>query len=165
MEAQIAGLEARMKEVFAPNPEVKLLMSLPGVGFILAVVIFSEVGDVGRFASASHLGSYSGTAPRIRASGGKFHIGKLRSDVNRYLKWAFLEAANAISLNRRRWLRRHVSGLYEQVRSRRGHQTAVGAVARHLAESTYWMLKRGEEYREPKKRRDFVHEEISALTS
>lgn len=149
--AQIKALEARMQEVFAPNSEIKYLMSLPGVGFILAVVIFSEVGDIGRFGSAGHFASYAGTAPRVHASGGKVRLGQLRSDVNRYLKWAFVEAANAISLNRRRWPYRHVTRLYERVRNRRGHQTAIGAVARHLAESTYWMLKKGEEYHEPKK--------------
>jgi len=148
---QIAALEARMRETFTPTPEIKFLMSLPGVGFILAVVIFSEAGDIRRFQSASHLTSYSGTAPRVHASGGKVRIGKLRSDVNRYLKWAFVEAANVISMRRRCWPRSYAVRLYEQVRNRRGHQTAIGAVARHLAESTYWMLKRGEEYREPKK--------------
>jgi transposase len=148
---QVAALEAKMREVFAPNSTIKYLMSLPGVGFILAVVIFSEVGDVGRFGSASRFSSYSGTAPRVHASGGKIRLGQLRSDVNRYLKWAFAEAANVNALNHRRWPGRHVSRLYEQVRRRKGHQTAIGAVARHLAESTYWMLKRQEEYREPKK--------------
>jgi transposase len=148
---QIVALEARMKEVFAANSDIKHLMSLPGVGFILAVVILSEVGDIQRFVSASHFASYAGTTHRVHASGGKVHIGQLRSDVNRYLKWAFIEAASVVSLNRRRWHRHHVTRLYEQVRSRRGHQTAVGAVARHLAESTYWMLKRQEEYRQPEK--------------
>jgi transposase len=148
---QIAALEKRMKEVFAPNNQVKYLMSLPGIGFILAVVIFSEVGDIGRFLSASHFASYAGTTPRVHASGGKVRLGQLRSDVNHYLKWAFAEAANVISINRRQWPHRHVTSLYEGIRSRRGHQTAIGAVARHLAESTYWMLKREEQYREPKK--------------
>jgi transposase len=150
--AQITALEARMREVFAPTEEIKTLKSMPGVGFILAVVIFSEVGDVERFLSASHFASYAGTAPRVHASGGKVHLGQLRSDVNRYLKWAFVEAANAISRNFRRYPYRYVTHSYERVRSRRGHQTAIGAVARHLAEPIYWMLRRGEQYREPKKK-------------
>ena len=148
---QVAALEARMREVFAPNSTIQDLMSSPGVGFILAVVIFSEVGDVGRFGSASRFASYSETTPRVHASGGKIRYGQLRSDVNRYLKWAFAEAANVSAVNHCRWPSRHVSRLYEQVRHRKGHQTAIGAVARHLAESTYWMLKRQEEYRKPKK--------------
>jgi transposase len=159
---QIARLESRMQEVFAPTEAIGLLKSLPGVGFILAVVIFSEVGAVERFASASHFASYAGTAPRVHASGGKVRLGQLRSDVNRYLKWAFIEAANVISSHRRRYPHRHVTRLYERVRSHRGHQTAVGAVARHLAESTYWMLKERGTILRTESRHDFVHEEISA---
>jgi hypothetical protein len=68
----------------------------------------------------------------------------------RYLKWAFVEAANAICLNRGRAPRRHVSRLYERVARRKGHQKAIGAVARHLAEATNWILTKQESYREPK---------------
>jgi len=148
---QIVALEERMKKVFRPNKEVEYLLSIPGVGFILAVVIVSEVGDVARFLSASHFASYAGTTPSVHANGGKVRIGQLRSDVNRYRKWAFVEAANAISRNHRRWPHCHAARLYERVRSRRGQQIAIGAVARHLAESTYWMLTKGEQYKEPEK--------------
>jgi hypothetical protein len=46
--------------------------------------------------------------------------------------------------------RRHVSRLYERIARRKGHQKAIGAVARHLAEATYWILTKQEAYREPK---------------
>jgi len=42
-----------------------------------------------------------------------------------------------------------LSILYARIRRRKGHQVAVGAVGRHLAEATYWMLKEGELYRDP----------------
>jgi transposase len=51
------------------------------------------VGDVARFATAEKLASYAGTTPRVHASGGKTRFGPSRPDVNRYLKWAFVEAA------------------------------------------------------------------------
>jgi transposase len=148
---QIVALEGRMKKVFKLNQQVDYLMSIPGVGFILAVVILSEVGDVERFLSASHLASYAGTTPTVHASGGKVRLGRLRPDVNHYLKWAFTEAANTISRYHRRWPHCQAARVYERVRSRRGHQTAIGAVARQLAEATYWMLKKGVKYKEPKR--------------
>jgi hypothetical protein len=89
---------------------------------------------------------------RRRAStpaGGKTRFGPSRPDVNRYLKWAFGEAANAVCLNRGRAPGRHVTRLYERVARRKGHQKAIGAVARHLAEATYWVLTKQEFYREP----------------
>jgi len=124
-------------------------MTLPGVGLTLAVVITLEVGDVARFPTGEQLASYAGTTPRVHSSGGKTRYGPLRSDVNRYLKWAFVEAANVVCRIRRRHPGRHISRLYERQVRRKGHAKAIGAVARHLAEATYWMLKRQEPYREP----------------
>ena len=78
-----------MKTVFATTPAIELLMSMPGVGFLLAVVIANEMGEVERFPASDRFASYAGTTPRVKASGGKVRYGALRSDVNRYLKWAF----------------------------------------------------------------------------
>ena len=68
--------------------------------------------------------------------------------MNHYLKWAFSEAGNSVAVNRERCPYRHVSKLYSRIRSRKGHAKAVGAVGRHLAEATYWILSKREPYRE-----------------
>jgi transposase len=168
LDSQVDLFEQRMREVFKPTPEVELLMTLPGVGFILAVVITLEVGDVTRFASHEKFAAYAGTTPRVHASGGKTRYGPLRPDVNHYLKWAFVEAANAICRMRERHPHRHVSRLYERIARRKGHQKAIGAVARHLAEATYWMLTKREPYRQPRlpqarpHRPGLVHGSVSA---
>lgn len=146
VERQIKKIEKRMKEIFSPNEETNLLMTMPGVGFILAVVISLEVGDIGRFSGPERLASYSGTVPCVHASGDKVRYGRLRPDTNRYLKWAFSEAGNSVAVNRKKWPYRHVSKVYGRVRHRQGHAKAVGAVARHLAEATYWILTRKEPY-------------------
>lgn len=128
---------------------MKLLMSLPGVAVILSATIALEVGEVGRFADGEHLASYAGTTARVHASGGKVRYGRLRPDTNRTLQWAYVEAANSVALNHQRKPQRHVSRLYLRVRARKGHGTAIGAVARHLAEATYHVLTRKEPYRDP----------------
>jgi transposase len=140
------------------------MRTLPGVATILAIVIALEVGDVSRFGCAPRLASYAGSTPRVHASGGKVRYGQVRTDVNRYLKWAYLEAASAVARNYRRRPYAHVSRLYAGVRERRGPQKAAAAVARHLAEATYWILKKKEPYREPKEH-GLVHGEVSAVAS
>jgi len=147
--AAIAELEAAMHESYDSSEAVRLLSSIPGVSFVLAVVILSEIGDIARFASAAHLASYAGTTPRVRASGGKVHLGRTPAAANQYLKWAFTEAANAVAVNQRHWRLKHVTRLYQRVRARKGHKVAVGAVARHLAEASYYIIAKGEAYREP----------------
>ena len=149
LQAKIKELEGRIAELFDGIEALELIQTLPGVALILGVVILTEVGDVERFPSASHLASYAGKTPRVHASGGKVRYGRTRPDVNHYLKWAYTEAANAVMIHRRKHPERHVSRLYEQVKRRRGHQKAIGAVGRHLAEATYWMLTKKEAYRDP----------------
>jgi transposase len=150
VEAQIEVSEKQIREVVAETPAIKRLMTMPGVGPILAVVIAMEIGEVERFAGPDRLASYAGTVPSVHSSGGKTFHGRVRSDINHYLKWAFVEAANVVTLQQGRWGDRHVVNLYQRIRDRKGHAKAVGAVARHLAEAAYWMLKKDEEYKEPK---------------
>jgi transposase len=148
-EEQIRLSEKQIEAVIERTPPMQLLMTLPGVGPLLAVVIAMEIGDVGRFPGPQHLASYAGTVPRIRSSGGKTYHGRVRPDVNRYLKWALIEAANVVVSHQSHWRQRHVVRLYTRIMHRRGHAKAVVAVARHLAEASYWMLKRDEVYKEP----------------
>lgn len=150
---QMERIEEHLHQVVQATLEMQLLDSLPGVGPILATVQALEIGQVERFPGPEHLASYSGTVPRIRESGEKRYDGRTRPDVNRYLKWAFVEAANVIVLNQKRWEDRHVVQLYQRIRKHKGHAKAVVAVARHLAESAYWVLKKGEPYREPRSAR------------
>lgn len=128
--------------------DMQLLTSLPGVAEILATVLMLELGTVERFPDAEHLASYAGGTPRVASSGGKTRYGRLRPDVNRYVKWALVEAANSIVLNHRRKPHLHVSQLYLRLKKNKGHAKAVGALVRHLAESIFHMLKKQETYRE-----------------
>jgi transposase len=146
---QIQQLEQRLRELVRMTPAMQWLQSLPGVGEILAPTMALEIGDIHRFESAERLASYAGTTPRVHASGGKVRYGNLRSDVNRYLKWAFVEAANSVAVNHPRYEQRHVSRLYLRLRERKGHSKAIGAVARHLAESAFYVLQGQQLYRDP----------------
>ena len=130
------------------------MRSVPGVGEILAPVIWLEIGDVMRFPRAEQLASYAGLVPRVFSSGGHTRLGGISRFVNQYLKWAFVEAANcAVRLKAHR--HSHVGSLYQRLITRRGHGRAVVAVARHLAEASYWILRKQENYRPP-------HESISS---
>src|SRR5260370_5646110 len=137
------------------------LMTVPGVGVILGATIALEIGEIERFANAERLASYSGTTPRVHSSGDRTRHGRTRPDVNRYLKWAFAEAANSVAVNYRRCPERHVSQLYARLRARKGHAKAVGAVARHLAETTFHVLSRQQVYRDTTRATGRTREELN----
>ncbi len=131
VETEISECEQVLQEMLYPSAERDLLDSLPCVGKILSAVLALEIGDVRRFGG-----------PDRR---------------NTYLKWAYVEAANLISMQRKRWPERHVVQLYERVKqSTKMHGKATLAVARHLAEASYWMLRKQEVYQEPNSKRQLL---------
>jgi len=163
LQRQITEVEKRIWEIVKVTPEMQLLMSLPGVGPILAILIAFEIGDVARFGDGAHLASYCGAVPRVKSSGGKTYYGKTRPDVNHYLKCAFTEAANAIVVNQHRMTGRHVVALYQRISRTKGHAKAIGALRRHLAEAAYAVLKSGQPYHEPvPSRKSLVAKEVCA---
>ncbi len=60
--------------------------------------------------------------------------------ANHYLKWALVEAANCIVMRKQCYAGSHVVALYERLRASKNHGKAAVAVARHLAEASWWML-------------------------
>jgi transposase len=111
---KIEAVEKRIQEQIAPSAEVKLLLTMPGVGEILAPVIWLEIGDVNRFPRAEQLASYAGLVPRVISSGERMRLGSVSRSVNQYLKWAFVEAATcAVKLEAYR--SEHIGRLYRQL--------------------------------------------------
>jgi transposase len=163
--AQMQEMEQRLKQLVQVTPQMQWLKSIPGIGVILAATIALELGEIERFPSAEHLASYAGTTPRVHASGGKVRYGHLRCDVNQYLKWAFVEAANSVAVNHPRYEQRHVSRLYARLRKRKGHSKAIGAVARHLAEASFHVLYGQQPYRDPALAGGLCQGGVSAMVS
>lgn len=149
LEEHIDALEERIRQRIASLGWVRLLKTLPGVGTILGSTVYLEIGDVSRFPDAAHLASYAGLVPTVHASGGKCWQGPTPRSANHFLKWAFVEAANVISTRQKAWAEKHVVQLYQRLRRNKCHGKAVTAVARHLAESSWWILTKKQAYREP----------------
>jgi transposase len=149
VEARIAVLELRIKERIGSIGYTRLLKTLPGVGEILGATIYLEIGDVKRFPTAAHLASYAGLVPTVYASGGKTWMGHTPPTANHFLKWAFIEAANCVVRHQKKYALAHVTALYQRLKPQKGHAKASVALARHLAEASWWMLSKHQVYREP----------------
>lgn len=149
LETQIESAEDRLESIMQVSVEADLLKTLPCVGPILSMVLMLEIGRVDRFPTAAHLASYAGLVPRVHSSGGHTRMGQVCGNVNRNLKWAFVETGNLIVISQHRLAGTHVVRLYQRIKRSKNHQKAVVAVARHLAEAAWWVLTRQEVYREP----------------
>lgn len=152
LERRIESLEAAIKTRVGSLGWLRLLQTMPGVGLILGATIWLEIGTVDRFPNAQHLASYAGLIPRTHSSGGKTWRGSTSRASNHYLKWAFTEAANIIVAQKGRMKSKHphVVELYERVKeTTKLTGKAKIAVARHLAESSWWILHKKQAYAEP----------------
>ena len=153
LEMKIESAEDRLEKIMKVSVEADLLKTLPCVGPILSMVLMLEIGKVERFPTAAHLASYAGLVPRVHSSGGHTRMGQVCANVNRNLKWAFVETGNLIVINQRRLAGTHVVRLYQRIKRAKNHQKAVVAVGRHLAEAAWWVLTKQEVYREPRNAR------------
>lgn len=135
---QIAAIEKVVKEKAKLRPEFRLLKTVPGIGDILAMNIAFETGDIGRFPSVGDFSSYCRTVKSERISNGK-KKGKGNAKCgNKYLAWAFVEAANfAIQHNP---LARK---FYQRKSAKRKAVVARKALANKLARACYFIMRDG----------------------
>ena len=128
---------------FSDDGRVQLLKTVPGLGPILASVVALEIDDIGRFSSPKKLASYAGLVPSTYSSGGRTYHGRLIPMCNKWLKWAFVEAA---------WSATRCSAFcrsfYESRKRRKGAHTAAIALARRLTEIVWHILKEKRIYEE-----------------
>jgi hypothetical protein len=93
LELQIAALTVQLKRQGVDHRYIPLLVTAPGIGWINAYTIASEIGDIGRFASPAKLCGYTGLCPRVKQSGATDARGPLSKHGPKYLRWALFEAA------------------------------------------------------------------------
>ncbi len=140
LEREIAACEAELKALGAEHRYVPLLVTVPGIAWVLAYTIAAEIGDIARFSSAAKLTGYSGLCPRVYQSGESDRRGRLSKMGPRYLRWALIEATTHAS--------RHPAYCerYERTKHRlgkqRGPRVAQVDLARRLAEAIWHMLTR-----------------------
>ncbi len=135
-------VEKAVLQAVKPRAEYQRLEQVPGIGPVLGMVIVLESGEWGRFASAGNYASYCRTVRSERESNGKKKGENNRKNGNRYLAWAFAEAAvYAVRFYPR------IAAWYERKKRRRNVPVAMKALACKLAKAG-WHVMRGQGYNE-----------------
>jgi transposase len=91
---QIHQLDTYLKGVALEDPKFKILLTLPGVLYVLGLMIYYEIGDISRFSNVRQFVSYCRLIPGISQSSDKVKRGKGSNQGNHYLKFAFTQAAS-----------------------------------------------------------------------
>jgi transposase len=143
-ERQIAEANRRLKAGYAEHPYIPLLMSAPGIGWVLAFTIAAEIGEIERFSSPERFVGYTGLCPTVKQSGDSDRRGPLSKHGPRYLRWALLEATMH-ALKHPAYAERYQRNK-RRLGKQRGAKVAQIDVARRLAQAIWHMLSRDEKF-------------------
>jgi transposase len=141
LEEQRVRSDSSLKEYAANFPEIARLRSLPGIGHVLGAVIWSELGDLKRFASADALVNYTGLVPSLYESGEVTLHGPITRQGPVWLRWALVAAANGAVRGQNPLGQR-----YRVLRRRKVVLVAKVAIARSLARCIFGVLKHGQDF-------------------
>jgi transposase len=142
LDQEIAEVEKQVARDALISPQIKRLMTVPGVNVIVAATFLAAVGDINRFPGQRQLVGYLGLDPRVRQSGNSPAThGRISKQGSASARHALVEASWSV-------VRQPgpLHAFYQRIRARRGHQVAVVAAARKLACLFWCMLTRGENY-------------------
>jgi transposase len=126
---------------------VQRLLTIPGVGEQVALMIYAWVGDVGRFRSARELASYAGLVPTVRQSGSTQSLGGITRMGSPQLRTMLVQAGHALLWRCRSEQSLPLKALAQRVHSaRKSRKIAVIAAARHILRLAYYVLRDGTLY-------------------
>jgi len=136
LKEEVDALERAVLRRVKTRPEFIKLNTIPGVGDILGLTIMLETGEISRFPDVGNFASYSRCVDSKRMSNGKKKgKGNVRNG-NRYLSWAFTEAAH-FAIRYCEQIRK-----FHQRKERHSHSVvAIRAVAHKLARASYFIMR------------------------
>jgi transposase len=142
LDSEIAAVERLIAQQALEWPEIRRLMTVPGVNLICAATFIAAVGDPRRFLTSRKLVAYLGLDPKVRQSGdAPARSGRISKRGSAAARWALVEAAWSVVGQPG-----PLHAFYDRTRARRGHGKAIVATARKLAILFWCMLTRGQDY-------------------
>jgi len=142
LDDEIKLLSKELVGIAEDDEEVKLLMTIPGIGYYSAFLMKSEIGNIDRFPLGERLCSYAGLVPSTHASGKTVWHGGITKEGSRWLRWVMVEAAQAHVHK----YDTSITRAYNRIAEKRGKKIATVAAARRLLMCSYSVLKNKKPY-------------------
>jgi transposase len=142
LDDEIMSLSKELRGMAETDEDVKLLMTVPGIGYYTALLMKSEIGDVNRFPFGERLCSYAGLVPSTHASGRTVRHGGITKEGSRWLRWVMVEAAQTHVHK----YDTSITRAYNRIAEKRGRRIAIVAAARRLLMCSYSVLKNKRAY-------------------
>lgn len=141
---QIEPLTQEIHALAKEDARARLLMTIPGIGPMIAMFIVAEVESIDRFPSYRNLASYAGLVPSLDASGDKQRTGRITKQGSPWLRTAMVEAAHVVP----RMKNRKMNLFFRKRIVRSGYRKAIVATARKMLQIVYYVWKNQTPYQE-----------------
>jgi transposase len=142
LDSEVAAVERLIAQQALSWPEIRRLMTVPGVNLVCAASFIAAVGDTRRFMTSRKLVAYLGLDPKVKQSGeAPARSGRISKRGSASARWALVEAAWTAVLQPG-----PLHAFYQRTKARRGHGKAIVATARKLAVLFWCMLTRDQDY-------------------
>lgn len=129
-------IENLVESAIKLKPEYEKLLSVPGIGKILGLTIMLETGPISRFPGVGNYSSYCRCVDARRRSNGKDKGSNNQKNGNRYLAWAYVEAANFMTR-----FCPQAKKFYQRKTARTNQCVAIKALASKLSKACYFILR------------------------
>jgi transposase len=139
---RLEAVDGQLRATASTEQAARLLMTIPGVGVVVALGLLAAIGDVRRFPTPAHLAAYFGLVPRVSQSGDRCYHGSITKQGRSSARWLAVEAAQTLSQ-----MSTPLTATYHRLRRKRGHNVAVTALARKLVVLVWHLLQKHEPYR------------------
>jgi transposase len=140
---EIDGIETIVRRELKLKEGFGKLLAVPGIGDILSMTVMCEAGDMRRFPTVQNYSSYCRCVKSIRSSNGKIIGHGNRKNGNKYLSWAYIEAAHAA-----RRYHEKIRSYYERKAAQTNKVVATKALAHKLARASYFVVRDNVDYDE-----------------
>ena len=136
LKGRITEIEKAVLKRAKLRDEYSNLLTVPGIGKILALTIMYETGEITRFQEVGNYVSYCRCVASNRISNGKSKGEGNRKNGNKYLSWAYVEAAN-YAIRGYPYVRKY----YQKKMARTNKIVAIKAISHKLARASYYVIK------------------------
>jgi transposase len=142
VEGEVDRADQELARIAQQEPRVRLLMTLPGVNYVVALGLLAALGDVSRFPDGDHAAAYLGLVPSTRQSGRRCYQGPITKAGRSQTRWLLTQSAQHVA--------RHpgpLGAFFRRLVKRKNRNVAITAAARKLVTVAFLMLKNNEPYR------------------